>query len=132
VGKAGKEIHSLYDDLQEIADHLITNIRPGMVCQDIYQLAIKKATDLGRQDHFQHFGGGRRSRLIGHGIGLELNEPPIPSAYDLSPVKEGFVIALDLHMLAEGVGVVKLEDMILIKGTGNEILTTSPRKLWEI
>jgi len=29
-------------------------------------------------------------------------------------------------------GVVKLEDMILIKGEGNEILTTSPRHLFEI
>jgi Xaa-Pro dipeptidase len=132
VGKAGKGIHSLYDDLQEIADQLIENIRPGMACQDIYRMAIKKAADLGRQDQFQHFGGGKRSRLIGHGIGLELNEPPIPSAYDLSPVEEGFVIALDLHMLDEVLGVVKLEDMILIKGTGNEILTTSPRKLFEV
>jgi Xaa-Pro dipeptidase len=131
AGKAGKEIHSLYDDLQEIADHLIENIRPGMACQDIYRMAAKKAAELGRQDQFQHFGGGRRSRLIGHGIGLELNEPPIPSEYDHSPVKEGYVIALDLHMLDEALGVVKLEDMILIKEGGNEILTTSPRKLFE-
>jgi Xaa-Pro aminopeptidase len=132
VGKAGKDIHSLYDDLQEIADHLIANIRPGMACQDIYRLAVKKAEELGRQGQFQNFGGGRRSRLIGHGIGLELNEPPIPSEYDLSPVEEDYVIALDMHMLDPGVGVVKLEDMILIKRGGNEILTTSPRKLFEV
>jgi len=47
-------------------------------------------------------------------------------------VEEGYVIALDLHMLDVGLGVVKLEDMILIKRTGNEILTTSPRKLFEV
>ncbi|MFA5182485.1 MAG: Xaa-Pro peptidase family protein [Syntrophales bacterium] len=132
VGKAGEEIHSLYDDLQAVADHLIENIQPGMSCQDIYRLAVKKAAELGRQDQFQQFGGGRKSRLIGHGIGLELNEPPIPSEYDHSPVEEGYVIALDMHMLAEGLGVVKLEDMILIKRAGNEILTTSPRKLFEV
>jgi len=132
VGKAGKDVHSLYDDLQAIADHLIENIRPGMACQDIYRLAVKKAAELGRQEQFQHFGGGRRSRLIGHGIGLELNEPPIPSEYDRSPVEEDYVIALDMHMLDMGLGVVKLEDMILIKRAGNEILTTSPRKLFEV
>ena len=132
VGKARKDIHALFDDLKAIADHLIANIRPGMACHDIYQMAIHKAAELGRQDQFQHFGGGKRSRLIGHGIGLELNEPPIPSEYDHSPVEEGHVIALDLHMLDEGLGVVKLEDMILIKRTGNEILTTSPRKLFEV
>jgi len=132
VGKAGREIHSMYDDLQAIADHLIANIRPGTACHDIYRMAVTKAAELGRKDQFQHFGGGKRSRLIGHGIGLELNEPPIPSEYDHSPVEEGYVIALDLHMLDEGLGVVKLEDMILIKRTGNEILTTSPRKLFEV
>jgi len=132
VGKAGKEIHSMYNDLKAIADHLIANIRPGTACNDIYRMAVKKVDELGRQDQFQHFGGGKRSRLIGHGIGLELNEPPIPSEYDHSPVEEGYVIALDLHMLDEELGVVKLEDMILIKGTENEILTISPRELFEV
>ncbi len=42
------------------------------------------------------------------------------------------MIALDLHMLDEALGVVKLEDMILIGMRGNEILTKSPRKLFEI
>jgi Xaa-Pro aminopeptidase len=42
------------------------------------------------------------------------------------------VIALDLHMLDEAVGVVKLEDMILIGKEGNEILTKSPRVLFEV
>ena len=132
MGKAKEEIISLYEDLQIIADHLIARIRPGISCRDIYRLAVEKAAALGRQEEFQHFGGGRHSRLIGHGIGLELNEPPIPSEYDNSPVGEGYVIALDLHMLDERLGVVKLEDMILIGEGGNEILTISPRKLFEV
>jgi len=47
-------------------------------------------------------------------------------------VGEGYVIALDLHMLDEKLGVVKLEDMILVGEGGNEILTISPRKLFEV
>jgi Xaa-Pro aminopeptidase len=35
-------------------------------------------------------------------------------------------------MLDESVGVVKLEDMILIKDDGNEILTKSDRRLFEV
>ena len=132
VGKAPPEIHSLYDDLRAIADHLIEIIRPGITCNEVYRLAVEKAAALGRQGQFQHFGGGKRSRLIGHGIGLELNEPPIPSEYDTSPLGDGFVIALDMHMLDESMGVVKLEDMILIKEAGNEILTPTPRELFEV
>jgi Xaa-Pro aminopeptidase len=35
-------------------------------------------------------------------------------------------------MMDEAAGVVKLEDMILIKKEGNEVLTRSPRRLFEI
>jgi Xaa-Pro dipeptidase len=132
LGRAGEPVRAMYADLQAIADHLITEIRPGMKCSDIYRMAVEKAMALGRGSQFQSFGRGKISRLIGHGIGLELNEPPIPSEYDHSPVEENFVIALDLHMMDESVGVVKLEDMILIGRDGNAILTKSPRKLFEI
>jgi Xaa-Pro dipeptidase len=132
LGKAPDEIKSMHGDLVTIADHLISRIRPGMKCSEIYGAAVEKAKELGRSDHFQNFGKGKKSRLIGHGIGLELNEPPVPSEYDHSEVGDNYVVALDMHMMNEAVGVVKLEDMILIKERGNEIMTKSPRRLFEI
>ena len=132
LGKANESAMSMYVDLRTIADHLIASMKTGMRCSDIYRMAVEKASALGREGQFQNFGGGRKSRLIGHGIGLELNEPPIPSEYDQSPVEDGYVIALDMHMLDESAGVVKLEDMILIKEEGNEILTKSDRSLFEV
>jgi len=132
LGKANESAMSMYVDLRTIADHLIASMRTGMRCNDIYRMAVEKASALGREGQFQGFGGGKRSRLIGHGIGLELNEPPIPSEYDKSPIEDGYVIALDMHMLDESAGVVKLEDMILIRKEGNEILTKSDRRLFEL
>jgi len=132
VGKASEEIKSMYNDLKSIADHLIHHIKPGMKCSEIYRSAVEKAKELGRSNHFQNFGNGKKSRLIGHGIGLELNEPPVPSEYDNSEVGDHYVIALDIHMMDEAVGVVKLEDMILIRHGGNEVLTGTPRELFEI
>lgn len=132
LGKADKEIRAMYDDLKAIADHLIEAMKPGMRCSDIYRLAFEKAKVMGRGDHFQSFGKGRRSRLIGHGIGIELNEPPIPSEYDSSEIGEHYVIALDIHMMDEALGVVKLEDMILIGKERNDILTKSARNLFEV
>ncbi len=131
VGQAGNEVRAMYDDLKAIADCLIAEIRAGMTCSGIYALALEKAKELGRLGHFQNF-GGKRSRLIGHGIGIELNEPPIPSEYDHSRISDGYVLALDIHMMDEAVGVVKLEDMILVGERGNAILTESPRELFEV
>lgn len=132
VGKASEEIKSMYNDLKTIADHLISHTKPGMKCSEIYRAAVEKAKELGRADQFQNFGKGKKSRIIGHGIGLELNEPPVPSEYDHTEVGEDYVIALDMHMMDEAAGVVKLEDMILIGHGCNEILTKSPRELFEI
>ena len=132
IGKAGKAIHALYNDLQAIADHLIGTIRPGMRGCDVWQLAQQKADGLGRSAEFMSFGKGKSSRIIGHGIGLEFNEPPILSGFDSSLIPEGCVVALDMHMTTEGGEVVKLEDMIHVGSGGNEILTRTPRRLFEL
>ena len=132
LGKATEKLRSMYERLKEISDFLIEEIRPGMTCSEIYEMALKKSDALQVSDAFLNFGKGNKSRIIGHGVGLELNEPPILSSYDHSEVSEGYVIALDMHMLKEDVGVVKLEDMILIQSDRNEILTKSPRQLFEI
>jgi Xaa-Pro aminopeptidase len=132
IGKAGQAIHALYGDLLAVADHLIGTIRPGMTGRDVYRMARQKADDLGRSREFMSFGGGKASRILGHGIGLELNEPPILSEHDTSSIPEGCVVALDMHMMTEGGGVVKLEDMIHVGHGGNEILTKTPRRLFEV
>ena len=41
-------------------------------------------------------------------------------------------MAVEMHMMREGVGVVKIEDMFHIGAQENEILTKSPRRLFEV
>lgn len=132
LGKASPEVKSMYGDLKSIADLLIEKISPGITSDEICRMALDKARELGRAEQFQSFGPGRRSRLIGHGIGVELNEPPIVMETDMSRMEEGYVIALDMHMLDRAKGVVKLEDMISVGKSENEILNVSPRDLIEI
>ncbi len=132
LGRATDEIKAMHDILKAIADHLIEGIKAGMRCSRIFELAVERAEEFGVQDAFMNFGKGRRSHIIGHGVGLELNEPPILSPYDDSTVDEGYVIALDMHMLREDEGVVKLEDMVLVKSDGNEILNKTSRVLFEV
>ena len=132
LGKANEKIKTMYRSLKEIADYLIEHMKPGMKCSEMYHGALEKSKELKVADAFLDLGRGKRSRLIGHGIGLELNEPPVLSGHNHSEVSDGYVVALDMHMMDEDVGVVKLEDMILVTRKGNEILTKSPRRLFEI
>lgn len=132
IGRAKEETKKLFYSLKEIANHLIENLRSGMKSSEVYQMAVKKAEELKVENSFLNFGDGRTSRMIGHGVGLELNEPPVLSRYDRSEILENSVLALDMHMMDKKAGVVKLEDMILVGRNENQLLTRSPRKLFEV
>lgn len=132
MGKPSGDIKTMYADLMAVADCLIEQIRPEMRCDEIYQMAAEKAEKIGRKKHFQNMGRGRISRIIGHGIGLELNEPPVLSEHDPSVITENQILAVDLHMMDEKFGAVKIEDMILISREGNELLTITPREFFEV
>lgn len=132
LGKESEEIKAMYNALREIEDYLIGNIRPGMKCSEAFRMAAAKSEELGFTDAFLSFGNGKKTHMIGHGVGLECSEPPIVSKHEHSRLLDGYVITLEMHMLREDVGVVKLEDMILINQNENELLTKSPRRLFEI
>ena len=132
LGKASEEIKAMYNVLREIEDYLTGNIRPGMKCSEAFRMAEEKSEELDVADAFLSFGNGKKTHMIGHGVGLECSEPPIVSKHEHSRLLDGYVITLEMHMLREDVGAVKLEDMILINQNENELLTKSPRRLFEI
>ena len=132
LGRANERIRWMHAKLKEIADYLIEQIRPEMACCDICRKAFQKAEQLKVSDIFMSFGKGKSSQLVGHGVGVELNEPPSIAPYERSKISRDNVIALDMHMLEKNVGVVKLEDMILVKPEGNHILNQTARELFEI
>ena len=84
--------------------------------------------------------------FVGHGIGLELDEPPILWPRDEARVQAGMVQAVEIEVSApaqemrcpepcpepvEGLveGMVKLEDTVVVRADGHEILTGAPREL---
>lgn len=69
---------------------------------------MKKADELKASEPFLNFGNGRKLKMIGHGIGLELNEPTILSSYEHSQFPENSVLALDMHIMNEEFGEIKL------------------------
>jgi len=132
LGRASQKIKSLFNPLKDISDYLFDKINVGMKCSEIFWLAQEQAKALKVEKFFQRLGPDRKARFVGHGVGLEANEPPWLSDYDHSIIGKEFVLALDIHMMDEDVGVIKLEDMILVKEKGNIFLTETPRELFEI
>lgn len=124
---------SMYDGMKEIADQIIEILRPGISCDDLYKKAFRVAEETGMSSYFMRIGvDSKKVPFIGHGVGLELNEPPLLCNNNHEVLEEGMIIALELEMCGSVGEVVKLEDILLITSGGSEILTITPRDLHKI
>ena len=124
---------TMYDGMKEIADQIIEMLRPGISCDDLYKKAIKVAEEIGMSSYFMRLGvDPKKVPFIGHGVGLEVNEPPLLGKNNHEVLEEGMIIALELEMCGSVGEVVKLEDTILITSDGVEVLTITPRDLHKV
>lgn len=131
VGKASLKAKKMFGRLRELSDGLMAFLRPGVSVSQCYQKAWSLAKKLKIEDSFLVY-GTRRANFIGHGLGLEINEPPILKDEEKTILEEGFTLALELPLTHPEAGVMKLEDTVVVKSTGTELLTTAPRELIEV
>jgi Xaa-Pro aminopeptidase len=123
-----RELHRQLEDLFAFAAHIL---RPGMTWGQGYQAVAERADLTGIGDFFQRMVGGGKIHYIGHGIGLELNEPPLVAARNRDPILAGTVLALEMHLLQEDAFALKMEEMLLIGEKENAFMIQTPRALLE-
>lgn len=114
-------IHAVVSRAQSAA---MAGLAPGAAASDIDQLARDVIATAGFADKYVHG--------TGHGLGLEIHEPPLLGASSAGTLGEHFVVTVEPGIYLPGVGGVRIEDTVLVTSNGYESLTTGTRELVEI
>jgi len=131
VGPLPEKFRRAFEACREILGELITSAKPGVSCYSLYRLAWEVAKALGYQDQFMG-PPGYKTRFVGHGIGLELNEPPFVAEGHDYPLEEGMTLALEPKMVFPGEGAVGIENTYLVTSQGLRSLTPVSEELVEV
>ena len=121
AGGPPPEFERVYDAVREAQAAACEAVRPGIEAQEIDRVARGIITDAGFGERFIH--------RTGHGIGLEVHEPPYlieGSDWQLEP---GTTFSVEPGIYLEGAFGVRIEDIVAVTADGVERLNRSTRDL---
>jgi Xaa-Pro dipeptidase len=121
-GKLDEDMVNAFDIATEIQSWVAENLKPGVICEELYTGAIKIAEKAGLGDYFMGF-PAEQARFIGHGVGLETDELPVLAKGVKDPLREGHAIAIEPKFLFPGKGAIGIENTWLVTSAGAEKLT---------
>lgn len=106
----------------QIQAEVKTRMRPGAHTGRIYQAIEEMVRESQFAGNFMGY-GDNRSRFVGHGVGLELDELPVLNARSDVVLKEGMVIAVEPKFFFGDRGGVGIENTWVITQEGCRNLT---------
>ena len=89
--------------------------------EDADQAARAVIEDAGMGETFRH--------RLGHGIGLDVHEPPFLTKGDLSVLQEGMLFTAEPSVLVPFSGSARVEDVVLVGKNGGGRLTAGWQEL---
>ncbi len=131
VGRATEAQRALWKVARAAEDAVLEALRPGLPVADLYQVA-EAVVDRGAPPYVAP-GGLVLPGFVGHGVGLELDEPPVLWSRDDARLRAGMILAIEIEISAPEQGMmVKLEDTVVVCSDGYELVTLIPRELIEV
>ncbi len=113
------ELHAIVREAQE---HAESSLRPGMTGREGDALARDVISRAGYGEAFVH--------SLGHGIGLEVHEPPwVSQSRGDEVLRPGMVFSVEPGIYLPGWGGVRIEDLVVLEADGARVLCHSPKTL---
>lgn len=105
----------------EIQGRIAEMLKPGEIPSNIYN-TVMNSVDEDSLPNFMGY-GRRRTKFIGHGIGLQVDELPVLAKGFDEPLQEGMVFAVEPKAGVEGVGMVGIENTFIVTPQGGKCIT---------
>jgi Xaa-Pro aminopeptidase len=120
VGKPVGEDRRLYQAVWDAQQAAIDAVRPGRTVGEVDEAARAVLRRAGLARYFTH--------STGHGVGLEIHEPPRIAREQQEVLKPGMVITIEPGAYVPDCGGVRIEDMVVVTATSCEVLTPTTKE----
>jgi len=124
VGRADQEERDLYRAVLDAQMAAIAACAPGEKLAEIDAAARDVLKQAKLDKFFTH--------STGHGVGLEIHEPPRVAQGQKDVLRPGMVITIEPGIYQAGKRGIRIEDVVAITETGYELLTAARKELIEI
>jgi Xaa-Pro aminopeptidase len=121
TGRPTARQKKIYGIVREAHDRAIAAVRPGKTLKMIDAAARGYIEKQGFKKYFNHG--------TGHGVGLNVHEPPRISYLAEGSVAAGMVMTIEPGIYIPGWGGVRIEDTVVVRDRGCEILTPSDKRI---
>lgn len=120
-GAPGARVKDMYAAVLEAQRAAVQAVRAGAAGGDVDAAARKVLKKHNLDKAFVH--------STGHGLGLEIHEPPRLGQKEKARLDAGMVVTIEPGVYVEGFGGIRIEDTVLVTKTGCEVLTPTPKEL---
>lgn len=120
VGEPDDEQRRVYDVVRAAQQAAFEAIRPGVMAQDVDRAARGVIVEAGFGERFVH--------RTGHGIGLEVHEPPYIVEGDETVLRAGMTFSDEPGIYLPGRFGVRIEDQVAVTAEGAERLNDATRE----
>ena len=121
LGKPTPKAARVYHAVLEAQQEGEAAVRAGVECA-----AVDRAT----RQVLERYGYGRYfTHGTGHGVGREIHELPRLGKKQRTPLPERAVVTVEPGVYIPGFGGVRIEDIVVVRKEGAEVLTRTPKEL---
>jgi Xaa-Pro aminopeptidase/Xaa-Pro dipeptidase len=121
LGKISSRIRDIYDRVLEVQELGVAAIKAGASCREIDRQVRQGLEKYRLHLYFQHG--------TGHGLGLEIHEPPSLSTWSEAILEENMVVTVEPGIYVPGHGGIRIEDTVIVRNGGGEVITRSDKSL---